>query len=317
MKRLAWAVVVASFAVVLSTTYVYLTRERLTLVSSIDCHRGAIGCLAYSHETRLLASGGDDGTVVIAREDGSSELTRYLGHEVAGHPIVGIQFLDKGHLIASSAGAPLTAVWNPFTGEHQCDLAGKAAVTCLASSGDETLITGDEEGYVRFWNIKTALQEALRLPFRKIIGMHRLANNKLAVVGENRLVILDTAKRQVVHRFRVSVDQIDISPPGYLMTSEGTQVRSYRLADGELMQVATGIGHLGTTSAVSVGRNGEVGASCGTEGALVVWDLLRMRRLASVYSSPRTQLFSVRIIDDRGLVVVGGINGTLYVYRYM
>ena len=133
-----------------------LATQRLR--ATMEGHRGPVTALAISPSGRVLASGGEDQTVRLWDMESSRELSILHRHKDV---VLAVTFSPDGELVASTAlsdgGVQLLDVQkNASRGVLR---GGAATFTCMGFTRDSrTLITGDEHGVVRLWDVGSCKQ---------------------------------------------------------------------------------------------------------------------------------------------------------------
>lgn len=116
----------------------------------IEGRSNYIECIAFSHDSALLASGSRDTTVKIWDLVTGECLQAMTGHR---HSIVSVDFSHDSSRLVSASWDYTIRIWHTETGECIRVLTGhSAAVTSAKFSPDSTLIaTGSEDATVRIW----------------------------------------------------------------------------------------------------------------------------------------------------------------------
>jgi len=131
-----------------------LTRKKID--ANFEGHRGvdiSVASLAFSHDSKILATGGTDKTVELW--DISTPPEKLLTEPLEGHAssVTALAFSPDGRTIASGDDKGTVNLWSAASYQLLMTLrVSKSGVNALAFSDDgETLYSRDNEGDIRFW----------------------------------------------------------------------------------------------------------------------------------------------------------------------
>jgi WD40 repeat protein len=113
---------------------------------------GPIRALAFAPDSRQLAGGNEDGSVVLWDVAQRGEAILLTGHHDA---VTCVAFSPDGQLLASAGRDHDVRLWHGTTGQMRAALAGHTdTVHCLAFRPDgQVLASGGEDGTVRLWDV--------------------------------------------------------------------------------------------------------------------------------------------------------------------
>src|ERR1051326_3653285 len=102
-----------SVLVLLAFTPLRATAQTPVLVPQAG-HSSSVNAVAFSPDRKTLASGSDDGTILLWDLETGSQLRAFAGHAA---PVMSVLFSPKGKSIASMANNGSVIVWDLKTGE--------------------------------------------------------------------------------------------------------------------------------------------------------------------------------------------------------
>uniref|UniRef100_A0A8C7ZSA9 POC1 centriolar protein homolog B n=1 Tax=Oryzias sinensis TaxID=183150 RepID=A0A8C7ZSA9_9TELE len=115
-------------------------------------HKNAVTCVHFNPNSKQLASGSADKTVMIWNLAPKGRALRFFGHQDA---VTGVQFSPSGKRVASSSKDRTVRLWTPsMKGECAVFRAHTAAVRSVAFSADGLrLVTASDDKSVKVWSV--------------------------------------------------------------------------------------------------------------------------------------------------------------------
>jgi WD40 repeat protein len=234
-------------------------------------------------------------------------------HHGPGHDVYSVAFSpDASHLATGSLDGTIS-LWDRATRARTSAVHGhEGVVRSVAFAADGPLVTGGDDGYVRFWSVEDG---QLRSQAEK--PAHREAVTAVAVEHDGRLAAsgsldgtvllwdLDTLEPRQPLPVDSAVTSLAFSPDGSTIAI-GTDAGDIRLIDlANRREPVRLTGHDGSVLSVAFSPDGNMLASGGADRTVRRWSLLTERRIGSEMLGHQNEVTSVAF-DPDGLVIASG-----------
>lgn len=295
-------------------------------------HTQVVRCLAYSPDSALLASGGEDGSVLLwdLSSPGSCQSLQQLDWSVEA-----LAWSPDGQvlLVGDSAGKLTRWSWPGRREEQTINAHLRAGVRAIHYSRDgKTLATVGWDQKVRLWEADTLDAVAVRRGTRSrrqraaLGGTPRkgflacaafLPDNKTLVAGGPdgvlRFFKVSTGQQQHELRDEGPLAALSCSPDGRLLAAGANDgdVTLWNLGKGEIQ--ATLRGHTWTTNSLAFTPDGHSLLSGSADGTIRVWDVL-LEQERHVYRWHDGWVSSLAVAPDGMTAASGSADKTIVLW---
>jgi len=276
-------------------------------------HRGAVQTSAFSHDGSILATGGQDKTVILWDAVTGEQISSLKGHRST---VYAVAFSPDGKLLASASHDRTIHIWDVETGKMLQTLKGHSSVVyALAFSPDGKLIaSGGHDRTVRIWSVKEGKRLHTLKDHRSVVTSVAFSpdGKTLATGGLDRLIILwnttSWEKEKVLKGHKAGIEVLVFSPDGKLLVSAGEDrvIYLWDFRKGENAGVLKG--HTSTINALAFGPGSDMLLSGGRDQSLLQWSL-DDRRLVRKYEGQKSIIYSVSMGPQGKRVVTTGQDG--------
>jgi len=248
---------------------------------------GVSYAVALSPDSKRMASGGKDGTVILWDVEGRYELLRLTEHT---GPILCLAFSPSGDFVVSGSADRTVRFWDVQTGKEKREVikAHDEAVTAVAINRDASLIaTAGWDGKVKLWDNKGEAAGQHELHKGPVFSLAFAPNGELLASGgrdqtvhicnikdkkeagslkDNKrtvwaLAFLPDSKTLAIGAGKVVADNVVIIPV-------------IRLREvGAKTEKASWPGHSAAIRSLSIGNDGKSIASASDDGTVRIWSL--------------------------------------------
>jgi WD40 repeat protein len=295
---------------------------------SLRGHAGVVSCVAFSPDSKLLASGSADvwnsenrGEVKVWDATGGPE---QVGFKVRSGVIYGVAFSPDGKRIAAgsavTAGSAGVIVWDAAGGQELLALKGHTEeVSSVAFSPDgKRLASASYDQTVRVWDAADGRELLILKGHTQAVDGVCFSpdGQRLASAGDDTVRVWDAAGGKELLALKghtKKVWTVAISPDGERIASAGRDqtVRLWDAAGGK--ELLTLKGHTDDVCGVAFSPDGRRLASASQDQTVKVWDAASGRELLTL-TGHTLQVWSVAFSPDGKRLASGSYDTTVKVW---
>ncbi|PQE19375.1 vegetative incompatibility HET-E-1 protein [Rutstroemia sp. NJR-2017a BBW] len=241
----------------------------------LEGHDGWVNCVAFSPNSKLLASASNDETVKVWDITGTGQQT------LEGHIgwVNSVTFSPDSKLLASASNDKTVKVWDITTGILQQTLEGHSSVISIAFSPDSKLIAWASNEIVKVWDAATGtVQQILQGHNGWINSVVFSPDSKLlASASKDKTIKIWDITIGIVQQtlqfeeFNSWVNPITFSPDSKLLASASNEtVKVWDAATGTVQQILEG--HSGSVNSIAFSPDSKLLASASKDNAVKSYD---------------------------------------------
>ncbi len=285
-------------------------------VALLTAHTSAVECLAFSPDGNILASGGEDGTILLwHRSTGAQKVLTKSTESISN-----LTFSPDGKTLANGGGGTIR-FWDTITGEQKAALTGLPEhINNLSFSPDgKTIVSVTWGGDICISDIITGKPKktfTVRMT-DSVFSVAFSPDGKIVAIGNSDGIIylsdLNTSKlKRKLTGHSEDVQKVVFSPDGKMLASSSYLDETVRIWDahtGEHRLTLTE--HTGDIEGLAFSPDGKTLASSGSgDGTIRFWDV---RTGNEKYAVPghTDYVYSVAFNPDGKFVASGYSDGTI------
>ncbi|XP_058047073.1 POC1 centriolar protein homolog B isoform X3 [Ahaetulla prasina] len=256
--------------------------EDPVLIRHFKGHKDAVTCVAFSPNTKMLATSSLDRFLMMWNLRPNTKAFRFVGHLEA---VTSVQFSPDGYLLASASEDRTARLWIPCIHGESTSLRGHTApVRSVNFSNDsQFLVTASNDKSVKVWsicsqNLLYSLSQHTHwvrcAKFANYVDFNPDGTCIVSAGSDHTVKFWDIRINRLLQRYKVhrgSVNYTSFHPSGnFLITAsnDGT-LKIMDLIEGRLLYTLHG--HEGPVLSVAFSKDGETFASSGTDTQVLLW----------------------------------------------
>ena len=248
---------------------------------------GKVSYVAFSQDSKLLASGSGDGTVKVWDVAKLKEVTTLKEHT---YSVLSVAFSPNGIYLASGSLDNTIKVWGTAKLKEVTTLEGhtRAVWSVAFSPNNRYIASGSGDGTVKVWDI-AELKEITTLKEHtySVLSVAFGQDSKLLASGsgDGTVKVWDVAKLKEVTTLKehtYSVLSVAFSPNGIYLASGSLDNTIKVWGTAKLKEVTTLEGHTRAVWSVAFSPNNRYIASGSGDGTVKVWDIAELKEITTL-----------------------------------
>lgn len=319
-----WQKLVADELSFTKTSTVSPLNAILNILSQIDeqnlleGHQKLVRTVAFSPDGEIIASGSDDGTLKLWKQNGT--LIKTLIH---GGTVFSVAFSPDGEIIASSSDDETVKLWKRDGTLLKTIAQGNWNWTySLNFSPDgQTIAAGGNDGKIKLWKRDGTLLKTLSGHRGSVYSVNFSPDGKTIASGDNKGQINfwkrdgTLLKTLTAHtgkdRFGVGVNSIAFSPDGVAIASGGED-NTIRLWKPDGTTDSRIQNREGSIWSIAFSPDGQTLASS-VDNTIVLWHL--DGRPSETFTGHGIRVYGLSFSPDGSVIASGNSNGTVQIWR--
>ena len=246
----------------------------LWLQRTLTQHSGVVNAVAFSADSKMLASGSQDTTVKLWNVETGELLRTLTPHWAAVNAVV---FAPDAATVASGSWDKAVRLWDTRSGQLRQQMSGHgASVSSLAFAPDgRKLASGSDDKTIIIWDVTTGKAlHTLSGHSGRVRSIAFAPDGRRLISGadDKTVIIWDVETAKPIHtlnRFNYAVAAVGISPDGKtLAAGSGATAWLYDLETAQLVRALAGST---TIVALAFAPDGKTLAGGNDDGTITLW----------------------------------------------
>ena len=270
-------------------------------------HQGEVTALAFSPDSKMLASGGKDNLVRLWETATGKEIRQFQGHRDS---IISLAFSPDGKLLASTGGSDGTVrLWQVENGKEirQWRPSREGAwfyLVAFARNGFMLAAT-ESTGAIRIWNIATGRDVGKNFGHPGVMSLAFVPDSKSIVTSGNwdkAVYHWEISSGKLLRRFKANGTTAALSRDGKTIAYQDGRIKLVDLATGkEIGQLAGHSDMVITGLAFSPDCNSLI--SAGEDMTIRVWNMLTAKTIRVWNTVTAKEIYRIAGVGKLGLAL--------------
>ncbi|KAH7349299.1 hypothetical protein B0T11DRAFT_288935 [Plectosphaerella cucumerina] len=286
----------------------------------LEGHTGPVSCVAFSRNSKLLASGARDGTIRIWETSTDDCKTVLYDGEING--VRSLDFSHDSKILAATSSSSIL-LWNIRTGQCTSRIEHNKLDyirTIRLSLDSKMLLSGSDDGNVRLWDTRSGTcNVTLKGHQHRIESVRFSPNNKKLLSGsyDNTARLWDAASGNclfVLEGHRARVNSVAFSRDATVLVTAAcdSTIRCWDANTGDCQRVLKGQ-KSEITSAAFIFSSVKLLASASANGSMFLWDVDSGEPISNIQA--HGDLIQAVAVASGHLVASCGDDGTIRVWN--
>jgi serine/threonine protein kinase len=289
------------------------------LEKTLTGHSDSVLSVAYSSDSRYLASGSGDNTIKIWEVAKGKELRTLTGHSSGVYSVV---YSPDGRYLASGSGDNTIKIWEVATGKELRTLTGHSSrsLSVVYSPDSRYLASGSIDNTIKIWEVATGKE--LRTLTGHFSGVYSVVYSPdgrylASASADNTIKIWEVATGKELRTLTGhsdSVWSVAYSPDGRYLASGNydNTIKIWEVATGKELRTLTG--HSNSVPSVAYSPDGRYLASGSWDDTIKIWEVATGRELRTLTGHSRG-FWSVGYSPDGRYLASGSGDKTIKIWR--